>query len=224
MNISERDEFLHNLVYAYCRWKVAAVVVFLVMFIFVFFAAYLLTPTWTAEAHLLVEPALPPPTGPFANPTRPAMQQKSAMHAEHAIRVLKGQPMAYAVVREFGLDERLREKEENPASLREKVMVGIFDFIEATVSCVKTVLGAEEEEKETDWIHNAAKDFYDGLFAWISVDLVSETDIIELAVNGETPELANEISTFMIKTLREELLAASQESATSAVAAWARVK
>lgn len=217
---SDRDDFLHNLAYAMCRWKYGIVAIFFALVVMVFFAGYMMNPTWKAEVYLLAEPTLSPPRSAFPDPMRPVQRQTTDFYAQHVIRILQGKEMALAVVDKFGLAERKRLKTEEPANLRESIYVGIFGTLDAVISTTLRILTGEDEEKETDWRDKAAEDVRDGLFAWVAADLVTETDVVELLVNGETPELANEIAVFMIQHLRTQLAAISATAGEAAVAAF----
>ena len=60
MEFSERDDFVHGLVYAYCRWKWAIMIASVVLTIMIFFVGYLVTPTWKAQIFLQVEASTAP--------------------------------------------------------------------------------------------------------------------------------------------------------------------
>jgi len=218
MNLSDRDDFLHNMAYAFCRWKYVVVGTFLILVAMVFFAGYMMNPTWQTEFHMLAEPTLPPATAGFPDPTRPKREFSADMYSQHVVRTLQGKELAIEVVQKFGLDERMRRKAEEPRTLREKFMASIFGAIDVVITTVVKLLGGEEGEM--DWVDEAADDFRKGLFAWIAVDVISESDIVELQVNGETPELANEIADFMVEALRRKLSNVSGEAAEAAIVAF----
>ena len=89
MDHSERDDLLHNLVYAYCRWRWLVLAAAALLFAMVVFITFLMTPTWTAEVHMVAESTLPPPSGKFADPTRAERQIVPGMYGEHVSRILQ---------------------------------------------------------------------------------------------------------------------------------------
>ncbi len=217
---SDRDEFLHNLAYAMCRWKYAILGIFALTVFMVFFAGYMLTPSWKAEVYLLAEPTLTPPRSAFPDPTRVVTRQTTDLYSQHLIRILQGKEMALAIVDRFDLAERKRQKAEEPANLRESLYASIFGTLDVCIYTVIGILTGDWEKKEADWRDKAAQDVREGIFAWVAADLVRETDIVELLVNGESPALANDVAQFMIEQLRVQLAAISATAGEAAVAAF----
>lgn len=217
---SHRDDFLHNLAYAMCRWKFAIVGIFLLLVVMVFFAGYLMTPSWQAKVYLLAEPTSTPARSAFPDPTRQVQRQSSDFYGQHVVRILQGKEMALAIVDKFDLAERARRRSEEPANLREVVWASVFNTLGAVIDTTLLILTGKQEEKAADWRDEAAGAVREGLTAWVEADLVTETDIVELLVNGETPELANEIASFMIDHLRTQLAAIAATGGDAAVAAF----
>jgi len=98
--------------------------------------------------------------------------------------------------------------------LREKVKAGIGKSIGAVMSLIS---GGEHKP---DWVDRAAKKFYDGFFSWVSAKAVQETDVVELTVSGQTPELANQILEFMIQTLRDMVARSAAASGRQTVESY----
>lgn len=204
MEFGERDDFVHNLLYAYFRWKYGILVLFLLLFTSVFLAAWLITPTWESKVYLVVEPAVAPSNSRFADPTRPKPERMDAEYAYQASQMLVGKDIALEVVQQFGLGEKKRQKFEKPKNARERAQANIQRTIDAAVYAVQRLFG-QTERKQRDWADEAARDLYDGLFAQVGAELVNDTEIVELTVNGDKPETANAIAEFMVGALRRQL-------------------
>jgi len=220
MEFTERDDFVHNTLYAYCRWAWLAVLTFGLLCFLVFFMAWLLTPRWDSKAYLALDPTTAPPASQFADPTRWKGERMEAAYAYQAIQILTGREMAFAVVNQFNLAEKRRLKSEDPQGSRERVQAGFERGLEATVNLVKWILRIKSEEEETDWADKAAREFHDGLFAWVTAEPVTDTDIVELVVSADSPELANAIVDFMIEELRRQLVVHAAGAGQEAVVAF----
>ncbi len=215
---SAREDFLHNTVYAYFRWKRLAWITFFALLVTILFIGYLITPTWEAEMYVVAEPTTPPPTSGYADPTRSKSQQKNAVYAQYVKQVLQGKELAYAVVKKFGLDERLRKKIEEPQNLRDRVQSSTYYTIKAVSRTIQSIF-TKVEDKPTDWVDDAAKSFREGLFSTITAEVVEETDVIDLTLAGETPELANSMATFAVEMLRKQLGNVTSDGAKHTLAA-----
>jgi uncharacterized protein involved in exopolysaccharide biosynthesis len=216
---STREDFLHNMAYAFCRWKYLMLVTFVAMVALVFFAAYLIEPTWDVKVKLQAVPSVSPPRDLFADPTRPKSDTRPEMYGEHVIRILEGKEMALAVVRQFNLDERMRLKKEEPSTVRDKFLDATLGALSRTITAVLE-WATGEPSSPADWVDDAATDFNDGLFSWVSAEVAQETDVVELSLNGPTPELANQVADFMIEHLRKKLAEISTTAATEAAGAF----
>ncbi len=222
MEFNERDDFVHNLLYTYCRWFWPVAVLFVFLFTSVFVMAWLITPVWEAKTYLLIEPTLLPVPSRFADPMRPKQERLDAAYAYQAAQILEGKEMALSVVDAFHLDERLRRKSEEPSGSRERVQAGIASVLEGVISGVMWVLRVESEQKDPAWRDKAARGFYDGLFAWIAAKPVNDTDILEMVVMGDKPSVANEISEFMVERLREQLTLTARAAGLDAISGLER--
>lgn len=220
MEFKERDDFVHNVLYAYFRWAWLVAVVFVFLFSSVFFMAWLLTPTWGSKAYLALDPTMPPPTSRFADPTRLKGERMDASYAYQAVQILTGREMAFAVVAKFDLAERRRQKSEDPQDSREAFQAGFESAMKSTVDFVKWIFRVQSEDKKPDWADKAARAFHDGLFASVTAKPVTDTDIVELEVCEESPELANAIVDFMLEELRRQLVVRSVCTGQEAVAAF----
>ena len=111
MDLDDRNAFLFGLTYIVCRrYRMMLAVFFAVFFLFVF-AGYLVTPTWKAEVLLLASQSSKPVVSPFGGGV-PA--PSGGEPARDLAIMLGGKGIAYDMVRQFNLDERLRRKSWGP--------------------------------------------------------------------------------------------------------------
>jgi uncharacterized protein involved in exopolysaccharide biosynthesis len=124
------------------------------------------------------------------------------------------------MVKEFGLDERLRLRYEQP-QFRDRVKMSVRRIILFPLSIVRKLRGRTQKGGEADWLDRAAAEFRSGSSAWIDVRPVEGTDMVRLAVNGETPQLAMDIANAMVRRLREILTEVSVSASRNVAKAYA---
>ena len=204
MDFSDRHAFLRSLIYLFVRRYVMMAVTFVVVMILFCFGAYLLTPTWEAEILLLAEQPPQPPPSPFgggvASPT-------TVSPSDNLATMLGGKGIAYDMVKEFHLDERTRLKAQKPSTFRDWAKVSIMNVILSPITLMQK-LGLMPVG-EIDWVDKAAEDFREGLTAWEEIEAVTDTQVVSLIINGETPELATQIANAMVRRARERLAEAT---------------
>ncbi|MCE9613365.1 MAG: hypothetical protein K8T26_03760 [Lentisphaerae bacterium] len=203
MNLVDKEAFLHNFFYVLCRRKILILVTFLLTLAMVFFAGFLLTPTWEAEALLLVDAPTRANPSPFPGLMSPQPPASTDDPAQSVVALLTGKSMAYEMVKRFGLDERKRLKTQEPDTLRDKAKMAIIHLMLAPVTLMQKIQGVEIGP--VDWVDKAADDFRKGLFPWVDAKVNTETQVVDLKINGETAELAQAVALALIEQAQKAL-------------------
>jgi uncharacterized protein involved in exopolysaccharide biosynthesis len=121
--------------------------------------------------------------------------------------------MAYEMVRQFGLDNRLREKRYHPPTLRDVIKGAMVDVIYSPIYLLR---GWEEP----NWADKAADDFIDD---WIDIKEEEEqTSVIDITVNGETTKLAADVANAMAASLERRTQQFSRSKAAESYPVVAR--
>jgi len=185
-------------------------------FLSIQFFGYLVTPVWEGTTLVLVERASKQTLGLFKDVNMPvAGSDSGGTAALDLISTLTGWNMAYEVVQKYHLDERMRDRRQNPPTIRDWIKKGMAEVVYSPLTMAQWV-GLMPEGGEKDWLDDAADDFLDD---WLDVEEEEEgTGVINITVDGETQELATEIANDMIEMLREKTKQFTHEGAENTIA------
>jgi uncharacterized protein involved in exopolysaccharide biosynthesis len=192
MQIETRQDLLQSIVYTLFRRKVLIAVTFVVLFGLVMFAGYLMTPTWEAITMLMVQTNANPDVATLSEAQQPGPPNTVASHAQSLTLLLLSREMAYEMVKRFHLDEEQRRKAQQPANFREWFKVTAVNTVMLPITVLQELGVLQKEEK--DWVWDAADDFNGGLTPMLEVEVVEGTDVVQVTINGESPEQATEIA------------------------------
>ncbi len=209
-----QETALYNFFYAIFRRKRLIGSIFLLTLFLVIFGTFLITPTWQATTLILVEANPKRQLSAFPRATSPAPPTPPVVQAQNLVLLLTGKNMAYEMVKTFNLDQFIRKKVTEPEALRDKIKMAIVNILRSPITVLQKMglLGVAEIE----WVDRAAEDFT----SWIDVSVASGTQVIDLTVNGETPELAMNIANAMEKRLREKTFMFSTREANQVYALY----
>ncbi|MFH1314208.1 MAG: Wzz/FepE/Etk N-terminal domain-containing protein [Candidatus Eisenbacteria bacterium] len=205
MTESTKEDTLFNLFYAVFRRRRAIIWLFAATVFFVMFFTYLITPRWEATTLILVEanpkrqltsvPELSTP-GP---PTSPEVQ------AHNLAALLTGRNMAYQIVSEFELDKRLQQRKTEPNKPRDILKKGLIDVFRSPFLILQAMRVLRAPER--DWVDEAADDLIDKAE---DIEVEVQTQVINLTIRGQTPQLATDIANRMADLLQEKTLELSR--------------
>ena len=201
MDLVDRETFLYNFVYVLFRRKVLIVSIFVLLVALFLFAGYLLTPSWESETLIVGEQVSRSSVAPFADAASSAPPPEHGLVAQQLVAILKGKGMAYDMVKQFHLDERLRQRKKAPSENRDRIKTAIVKTVTFPITLIARPSGQPPAER--DWVDLAASRFRSGSSAWINVRVVEGTDVVRLAVDGETPQLAVDVGRAMVQRLSE---------------------
>src|SRR5688572_1887373 len=203
MEIQTRQDLLQSFVYTLFRRKVMILTTFLVVFSLVLFAGYLVTPTWEGLTMLMVQTNSTSDVAALNEKQQPGQPNTIGSHAQSLTLLLLSRDMAYEMVKRFRLDVEERRKAKEPANFREWFKVTLVKTAILPIIILQELGVLQEEEK--DWVAEAAEDFNSGLTPMLAVEVVEGTDVVEIIVNGTTPEQATEIANTVAQRGMEEM-------------------
>ncbi|MEW6220967.1 MAG: hypothetical protein AB1634_15750 [Thermodesulfobacteriota bacterium] len=204
MEILTRDQLVTSFLYALCNRKLLMAMSFLAVLFMALFLGYLVTPSWTATTLLMVQANPRTRLAPFAEGVQSSPPTTAASYAQSLAMLMNGRAMAYEMVRTFGLDERKRQKAQEPANLRERLKMGLVKAMTFPIVILQS-LGILQKPP-VDWVDKAAEDFRSGFGAWTDIKVVEGTEVISLAIRGESPELATAVANTMARRAGEILV------------------
>lgn len=178
------------------------------------FFGYLVTPVWEGTTLLLVERMSKQNLSVFREVNIPVAGTDSGGDVSlDLIPLLTGWNMGYDVVRQFGLDELMREKRYNPPTPRDVIKNLIVDIVYSPLYLIR---GWEEP----NWTDRAAEEFVED---WIDIKEEEEgTGVINLTVYGESPEQAADVANGMAALLEQRTQEFSRSRASAAFEFGAR--
>ena len=195
------------LVFRKRKWMMA--VIGLATFAAVQFFGYLVTPVWEGTTLLLVERTSKQNLSIFREVDIPVASNDTGGGdtALDLIPLLLGWNMGYDVVRQFGLDEQMREKRFSPPTLRDVIKNLMVDIIYSPYYLIR---GWEEP----NWTDRAAEEFVED---WLDIKEEEEgSGVINLTVYGETPQQAMDVANGMAALLEQRTQAFSRSRAAAA--------
>ncbi|MEM9025417.1 MAG: Wzz/FepE/Etk N-terminal domain-containing protein [Verrucomicrobiota bacterium] len=205
------EKLIKHTVYVFFRRKWMMVTIFGITSVLMLFLTILVTPTYRAATRVLVEHNYKQQLGLFREVTTPGELNTRVNYNNNIISILQSEILAAKIVDEFDLAERLRKSKEEPEHFRDQFKMGIVNFI----------LWPKDYAVEQGWLGSTPDDWRaDAIEAFIQetldVELVEDTEIIEIAIFGESPEMANQMVTRVTKLLIKTLLELNRSEATKA--------
>lgn len=204
MDSVSKEDTIFNLLYPIFKRKRTVLGIFLATVFFIMFFTYLVTPTWEGTALILVE----------ANPKRqltavpdlstPGRATSPEIQVHNLVPLLSGRNMAYEIVEEFELDDRLYRRKVKPETARDVIKKAMVDLFRSPVLFLRTVRILRAPQR--DWVDEAADDLIDKAQ---DIEVEERTQVINLTIRGETPELAAGIANRMAELFQEKLVALS---------------
>ena len=190
-----RFDVFHHFVFVVRKRRRMLLAVGLSTFLLVLFFTYLITPTWRGTTKILVERTSKQNLGVFRDLEIPVGEAPTAENY-NLLEVLTGENMAYAIVSDFSLDDRLQSSRQHPSEPRGWIKKGIVETILAPVRLMELVGILPRGEK--NWLDEASDEFLDD---WQDIEPEEGTSVIEIAIDGESPQLARDIPNRMVQLL-----------------------
>lgn len=209
--LSSSERILENVVYVLFRRKWMIIISFLLVFCSMIFFIWLITPTYKAMDRVIIHHNYKQQLGLFNDLATPGIMNPRINWAVNLSEIAKSTSIAEEIVKRFGLDKRLQQKIEAPESPRDKIKALIGGMIEwPAVQLEKWGL---VERKPKDFFAEAVEKFLEDAE---DIELVEDTEILEISVYEESPELSNQIVEALTNLLTEKALQLDRENAKKA--------
>ncbi len=203
---------LQNIIYVLFRRKILIISSFITVFAAMLFFIWLITPTYKATNRVLVHNNYKQQIGLIRDLATPGTMNPRVNWAINILELARSTLITEALVTEFGLDERYRRKIEDPADARESIKAAIGRAIEwPAVQLEKFGLATR---KPKDYFAEARKEFLEDA---LDVELIEESEILEISVYEESPELANRVVEALTQLLIERAVQLDRTKAKRAL-------
>ncbi len=194
-----KSVLLTRILHAYFKHRIASICIFLVTAATVGFATFLITPRWTGVAYVNPEGGPKGQWNIYDDLYTPSPPNPVDVTVQGLIAILNSDSVSAEVVEEFGLDERLQERQEDPQARRDKIKKGIMDVVLSPIRLLQD-LGVLSGEK--NWTDKAVADFQKD---WLQVDVVEGTQVIAVGISAESIDLARRIPNRLVEVLEKRL-------------------
>ncbi len=192
------------------KWFIVGFVLFFFLAIFAY--SFLTTPLWEASAKVLVDYNPKQQIIIFSDVNIPIAGKPEANPVNDLVTILTGQEMAKEIVQRFGRDEMLRQRRENPETVADSIKKFIRDVLIETPKNILASLGVIELKPE-NYVYDAIDEFIEDRQ---NIEVEEDTNIINVAVYGETPKLARDMANELAALLIERMRDLNQKSITQA--------
>ncbi|MCK4830930.1 hypothetical protein KA005_85260, partial [bacterium] len=136
---AEKNRILYHILYVIFRRKIFLATLCFISFVLIIFFTFLTTPTWEATTKILIRSHPQQQLILFKDLLTPAREASPVNPASNLVQVLTSQEVAQEIVEEFGLDERLRKKTEEPEALRDVIKQFLFGVIRYPITVAKKI-------------------------------------------------------------------------------------
>ncbi len=210
MESPEKNQILYYVLYVVFKRKVLLTLLCLVSFVLIIFFTFLRTPEYQASAKILIRPHPQQQLILFRDLATPGKEAVRVNPAANLIHILTSQEMARRVVERFKLGEKLHKREKSQ-EFRVVIKDALSKVLTYPLMLLRRLRGAEKQSpnyvsKAMDELLTEAED----------IQLEADTNIINLAIWEDNPELASDIANYMATLLIEKSTELEQSNATLA--------
>jgi uncharacterized protein involved in exopolysaccharide biosynthesis len=181
-------------------------------FALVFAYTFLTTPLWKGTAKVLVDYHPKQQLVIFPDTNAPTAIKPKANPINDLVSILTGQEAAREIVERFGRDEILRQRREDPETLPDKIKKSLRTLLIGTPKSILAGLGLIKIEPE-NYTYDATKEFTENLQ---DIAVEEDTNIIDVAVYGESPRMASDMANEMAAMLVEKIIMMNRDSVQQA--------
>ena len=213
-----QEEFKYYFYYVIFKRKRLIIVVSILGIIATTIGLYLCTPLYKASAKIVVRSNVSQELILFHDLYRQPASVTSSIPANNFIEIATSHVIARNIVDQFDLDEKLKREREEPEEFREYVMY----FLRQTKDISKRIAkfpyklvkalftGEYPEDKPKDYVSMAIKNFIEDM---TEIDLVPNSDTINLTIWDESPEEAEAIVKALTSQIIEQSVSMEQNAA-----------
>jgi uncharacterized protein involved in exopolysaccharide biosynthesis len=192
------------------KWTILLVTLFFFLLIFAY--SFLTTPVWQGTAKVLVDYHPKQQLVFFPDVSSPVTTKPEANPVNDIVTILTSQQLTKEIVLKFHRDEMLRQSRENPQTLAEKVKKFLRDILIEVPKNILADLGIIKLKPE-NYLYDAIDDFMDSMQ---DIEVEEDTNVIDIAIYGETPQLATAMANEMAALVVDKLKNLNQQSAGEA--------
>jgi uncharacterized protein involved in exopolysaccharide biosynthesis len=196
-----RKELLFSIFHTLFKRKCFIVGLTLLTYASFIFGTYLVTPLWKATALVMMEPNPRQQIILFDKLASPSQQISQINPVLNVVEMLTTKSMAEEVVKEFGLDERQRQRGLHPRTFREKAKKAIVKVFTAPIDFLMWVRGAPPGQK--NYLADAIDDFLDDAE---DIDIEEDTSVIDITIWEESPKLARDIANRLADKIVDKMM------------------
>jgi len=213
-----REEFKYYFYYVLFKRKWLIITASIIGIIGTVIGLYLCTPLYKATAKIVVRANVSQELILFHDLYRQPASITNTIPANNFIEIATSHTVARKIVDQFDLDEKLKRQRENPEDLREYVMYVFRQtkaiskrIIKFPYKLLKALVTWDyPAEKEKDYVSLAIKKFTEEM---TEIDLVPNSDTINLTIWDESPEQAEAIVKALTNLIIEQSVDMEQNAA-----------
>lgn len=207
----EKNRILYHILYVIFRRKILLSFFCLISFVLIIFFTFLSTPVWEATAKILIRSHPQQQLILFRDLATPVRETSTVNPASNLVQMLTSQEIAQEIVKEFGLDERLRKKTEEPEKLRDVIKQFLFGVIKYPITLAKKIGILEDEPVNffAEAVEELMEDAQD-------IELEEATNVINLSIWEQSPSVSSNVANFMAQLLIEKSTEFEQSNARTA--------
>lgn len=202
-----QEEFKYYFYYVLFKRKRLVISVAIIGIIATVVGLYLCTPLHKATSKILVRSNVSQEVILFNDLYRRPATVTNSIPANNFIEIATSHAIARTIVERFNLDEKLKHRRENPENLRDYIWYGLRGTKDVGKTVIKfpykivkkLITGEYPADEEKDYTAMAIKQFTEEM---TQIDLVPESDIINLTIWDESPKEAEAI----VKALTNEVI------------------
>jgi uncharacterized protein involved in exopolysaccharide biosynthesis len=174
----------------------------------------LYTPLYKATSKILVRANVTQEVVLFKDLYQQVPKTSNIIPANNFIELAKSEALARIIVDRFQLDKKLQRKYENPQNFREFIQSYVKEAADRVNDVIQDlqsrITGESPKESKTDYTAKAVKKFLEDM---TDIDYVSESDIINLTIWGESPKEAEDISKELANLVIQNSISSEQNAA-----------
>jgi uncharacterized protein involved in exopolysaccharide biosynthesis len=213
-----QEEFKYYFYYVLFKRKWLIIITSIIGIIGTVLGLYFCTPLYKASAKIVVRSNVSQELILFRDLYTQPASMSNTIPANNFIEIATSHTVARNIVDQFDLDEKLRRKRENPEDFREYVIYFLRLIKDSGETAVKVpyklikalFTGEYEPEGEKDYVSMAIKKFIGDM---TEIDLVPESDTINLTIWDESPEEAEAIVKALTNQIIEQSVTMEQNAA-----------
>lgn len=203
------SEFLYNILYTIFKKKYMALAVFFVTFTGIIFGTYLTTSLWKATAKVRVQYNPKQQLAMLKSVTTPGTEVPGVNPANDVIQMLTSRELAEKIALKFKRDELWDKRTNNKTeSTKEIIRWHIHDVLIGKPIEFLQYLGILTKQPD-NYLAMAVDELQEDLE---EIELEEDTTIVDVAVWGESPEIATDMSNTLVQLLLGKNLDSSRRT------------